>query len=899
MSGETILVVDDNRQIADFMAGKVLRNMGFETLVAYNGKTALEIIRVRPISLMLLDLQLPDTTGLELLRKLHIEGHSVPTILVTAHGSEEIAVDAFRLGVQEYLNKPVDTDLLFKAVTRALAESRLRKEKEVLNTQLRDQISWLTVLSKIGQSVTSTLELDEVLRRIVEAGVLLTKAEEGFLALLDSETGQIYLRAVKNIDQARSKTMRLPVSDSLVGSVITTGKPLRISQTKEDAPLKVSTGFLVHSLLHVPIFSKGRAIGVLSVDNHTTRQMFREIDEALLTSLGDYAAVAIENASLYQQAQQEIVERARIEQALRESEERYALAVRGANDGIWDWDLKKNTVYYSPRWKAMLGYDDDGVGVTPNEWFNRIHPEDLDRTKLDIFYHYRGATNHFENEHRMLHKDGTYHWMQSRGIAVWDTDGTPCRMVGSLTDITDRKSAEQKLSHDAFHDTLTDLPNRTLFMDRLSLAVERAKRREDFLFAVLFLDLDRFKDINDSLGHLTGDQLLIAIAKMLGEDLRSTDTVARLGGDEFVILLEDIIDISDATHVADRIQEKLTRSIKLSDREVFVTTSIGIVLSMTGYQRPEDVLRDADIAMYRAKAQGRARYEIFDLAMRDRIMDRISLETDLRQAFERNELLMYYQPIVSIMDNRIIGFEALVRWQHPERGLLSPTEFIPMAEESGLILSIGRWVIREACTQMREWLTDFCTEPPLTISVNLSGKQVAQPELYDQIEEILKETSLDPHSLKLEITESAIMDNIDFAVQVFTRLQSLGVQIQVDDFGIGYSSLNYLSHFPINTLKIDRTFVRNMTKDNNYLKIVQAIIMLAHGLGMTVIAEGVETEAQLSQIKALGCELAQGFYISKPWDVQGIKQLLSQTFAGDNRFSNRSAKTLEVLRRST
>lgn len=897
MSGETILVVDDNRQIADFMAGRILRSMGYETLVAYNSKTALDIVRVRPISLMLLDLQLPDTTGLELLRKLNAEGHSVPTILVTAHGSEEIAVDAFRLGVQEYLNKPVDTDLLNKAVTRALTESRLRKEKETLTVQLRDQISWLTVLSKIGQSVTSTLELDEVLRRIVEAGVLLTKAEEGFLALLDAETGQIYLRALKNIDQTRSKTMRMPVNDSLVGSVITTGKPLRISETNENTPLKVSTGFLVHSLLHVPIFSRGRAIGVLSVDNHTARQPFREIDEALLTSLGDYAAVAIENASLYQQAQQEIVERARIEQALRESEERYALAVRGANDGIWDWDLKKNSVYYSPRWKDMLGYEENSIGNTPNEWFNRIHPEDLDRTKLDIFYHYRGATNHFENEHRMMHKDGTYHWMQSRGIAVWDADGTPCRMVGSLTDITDRKAAEQKLSHDAFHDTLTDLPNRTLFMDRLRLAVERAKRRSDFLFAVLFLDLDRFKDINDSLGHLTGDQLLISIAKMLGEDLRSTDTVARFGGDEFVILLEDISDIGDATHIADRIQEKLTKSFKLLDREVFVTTSIGIVLSMTGYQRAEDVIRDADIAMYRAKAQGRARYEIFDSAMRDRIIDRISLETDLRQAFERNELTMFYQPIVSLTDNRIIGFEALVRWQHPERGLLSPSEFIPMAEETGLILPIGRWVLREACSQMHTWLNDFPTDPPLTLSVNLSGKQVAQPDLYDQVEQILKETSLESRSLKLEITESAIMDNIDFAVQVFTRLQALGVQIQVDDFGIGYSSLNYLSHFPINTLKIDRTFVRNMTKDSNYLKIVQAIIMLAHGLGMTVIAEGVETDVQLTQIKALGCELGQGFFISKPWDVGGIYNLLSQTFAGDNRFSNRSSRLPEILKK--
>jgi len=254
---------------------------------------------------------------------------------------------------------------------------------------------------------------------------------------------------------------------------------------------------------------------------------------------------------------------------------------------------------------------------------------------------------------------------------------------------------------------------------------------------------------------------------------------------------------------------------------------------------------------------------------------------------------MYYQPIVSIADNRIIGFEALVRWQHPDRGMLAPSDFIPMAEESGQIIPIGRWVLRDACTQMHTWLAEFPTEPPLTISVNLSGKQIAQPDLYDMVVQLLKETGLEPRSLKLEITESAIMDNIDFAVTVFTRLQELGVQIQVDDFGIGYSSLNYLSHFPINTLKIDRTFVRNMTKDNNYLKIVQAIIMLAHGLGMSVIAEGVETESQLAQIKALGCELAQGFYISKPWDVKGMRQLLSKTFAGDNRFSNRSSAVPE------
>lgn len=876
MNNEVILVVDDNRQIADFMAGKLLRSLGYDTVVAYNGQAAVNIIRTRPLSLMLVDLQLPDTNGLELLRRIKQDGYNVPAILVTAHGSEQIAVDAFRLGVQDYLTKPVDIDGLKAAVTHALSESRLRRDKEKLNDQLKEQVSWLTVLSKVGQSVTSSLEVDEVLRRIVEAGVLLTRAEEGFLALLDEKSGQLYLRAVKNIDQTKSKTMRLPVSDSMVGRVITTGKPLRIYQPEDEQPLKVSTGYLVCSLLHVPIFSKGKILGVLSVDNRANRSPFKEVDEALLTSLADYAAVAIENATLFQKAQQEILERKRVEQALRESEERYALAVRGANDGLWDWDLKNQRVYYSPRWKTMLGYQDNEIGMSPDEWFSRIHSEDLERVKLDITTHYKGLTNHFECEHRMLHHDGTCRWMLSRGIAVWNEEGVAVRMVGSLGDIDDRKSAEQKLLYDAFHDTLTELPNRTLFMDRLQFAVERAKRRQDYLFAVLFLDLDRFKDINDSLGHMVGDQLLIEIGKVLGQGLRTTDTVARFGGDEFVILLEDINDISDATRVADRVLSTMSSSFHLPDHEVFVTASIGIVLSLTGYSRPEDVLRDADIAMYRAKAKGKARYEIFDSAMRDRIMERLALEADMRQAIERNELRLHYQPIISIKDHSIIGFEALIRWQHPERGLLSPAEFIPMAEETGLIVQVGRWVLAEACRQMREWQKQYVNDPPLTISVNLSSKQVSQADLVDEIQRALQESGLDPGSLKLEITESVILDNFEYATRVFENLQRIGVQIQIDDFGTGYSSLSYLSHFPINTLKIDRIFIREMTKDSHYLKIVQAIVMMAHGLGMDVTAEGVETKEQLDLIKTLGCERAQGFYLSRPCSSEEAEALLME-----------------------
>jgi diguanylate cyclase (GGDEF)-like protein/PAS domain S-box-containing protein len=877
LESETILVVDDSKEIADFLSEKILPNLGYKTLVAYDGESAMRMVETQDVSLIILDLQLPDTNGLEFLRQLAREGHNIPTILSTAHGSEHVAVEAFRLGVQDYLPKPVDMYTLDAALTRALTETRLGREKAILTAQLKEQVSWLSVLSRVSKSITSTLELDEVLRRIVEAGVFLTQAEEGFLALLDERSGQLYLRAAKNIDQDTIKTMRLPVHDSLVGQAMRSRKPLRTSRHNEDALLKVSTGFLVQNLLHVPILSRGNSLGVLSVDNRTTVREFSDSDEAQLISLADHAAVAIENAKLYEQAQQEINERKRVAAALRVSEERYALAVQGANDGLWDWDLKNNRIYFSPRWKSMLGYAEHEIGDDPKEWFDRVHPDDVERLRLDISSHLKGLTPHFENEHRMLHRDGDYRWMLNRGIAVMDEDKVAARMAGSQADITDRKNAERRLLHDAFHDTLTELPNRALFMDRLKYAVERSKRRKDYKFAVLFLDLDRFKDVNDSLGHMVGDQLLVAVGKMLGKGVRSTDTVARLGGDEFVILLEDITEEDAAIRIAEWINDEFTHPFDLSGKEVFITTSIGIVISATRYIQPEDILRDADIAMYSAKASGRAQYQIFEPEMREQVMMRITLESDLRQALERQELVVYYQPVVSLIDGRLIGFEALVRWKHPERGLILPREFLPLAEETGLIIPLDRWVMRQACRQMREWQEQMPSDPPLAISVNLSPKQLLQPDLVEVVESVLDETGLDPGSLKLEITETTIVETSQFTAGVFANLQSLGVQLQIDDFGVGYSSLGYLSNFPINALKIDRTFVGRMSEDSHQLGIVQAIVTLTHRLGVGVIAEGVETQSQIEQLKDLGCEFGQGFLVSVPIDSEAAQKLLEET----------------------
>ena len=562
--------------------------------------------------------------------------------------------------------------------------------------------------------------------------------------------------------------------------------------------------------------------------------------------------------------------------ALRESEERYSLAVLGANDGLWDWNLQSGEIYYTNRWKSMLGCSDSEIGSKPMEWFSRIHPEDIERVKAEINGHLEAKTPQFQSEFRMRHKDGTYRWMLTRGVALRDERGT-YRMAGSQTDITERKIAEEQLLHDAFYDALTNLPNRALFLDRLATTGARskahAKRRKMDFFSVLFLDLDRFKVINDSLGHAVGDQLLIELAKRLAGCLRPGDTVARFGGDEFTILVEDITDLRDAIKVAERVQQELQLPFNLDGRDVFTSVSIGIAISSAEYEREVDLLRDADTAMYRAKEKGKSRYEVFDKSMHGKALAMLQLETDLRRAVERNEFRIFYQPVVSMNEGTILGFEALVRWQHPERGLLTPEEVIPLAEETGLIIPIGYIVLQEACRQMRVWHKTFGTTP--FVSVNISAKQFSQKNLIDHLRSILELTDFDPQYLKLEITESIIMEDIAIASSLLQKLKDLQVRLLIDDFGTGYSSLSYLHKFPIHTLKIDRAFVSS-TEGENW-EIVRTIISLARNLGMDVIAEGVETESQKDYLLSLGCDKAQGFLFSRPLDSDGVTAAFSSS----------------------
>src|SRR5437763_1321685 len=563
----------------------------------------------------------------------------------------------------------------------------------------------------------------------------------------------------------------------------------------------------------------------------------------------------------------------RAQEALRESEERYALAAQGANDGLWDWNVLTNFVHYSPRWKAMLGCQEGEVGGTPEEWFDRIHDADRERVKQEIAAHQKGLTPHFESEHRMLHKDGSFRWMLSRGLAVRDASGKTLRMAGSQTDITEGKVS----------DPLTGLPNRLLFIDRLGRVIKHAKRRKDHLFAVLFLDLDGFKMINDSVGHLIGDQLLLGVANRLEKCLRATDTVARLGesftvarlgGDEFTVLLDDLKDPNDAKSAADRLMKALTAPFVLGGKEVFTSVSIGIALSNPAYEQPEDILRDADTARYRAKSLGKARFEVFDADMRASVMARLQLETDLRRALERQEFRNFYQPIVSLDTGRIVGFEALLRWQHPTRGLLGPEEFILVAEETGLIRELGWWNLQEACRQMSQW-RNGPKYRDLVISVNLSAKQFLQANLVEDIRKLLHKLSLAPDALKLEITESAVMTDPSAAVEMLQQIKSIGIRLAIDDFGTGYSSLSYLHRFPLDTLKIDRSFIRDIRSDGEGLEIAKTILPLANNLRLDVVAEGVETAEQVALLRQLHCNYAQGYYFSKPLSAEGTTALLA------------------------
>jgi diguanylate cyclase (GGDEF)-like protein/PAS domain S-box-containing protein len=564
---------------------------------------------------------------------------------------------------------------------------------------------------------------------------------------------------------------------------------------------------------------------------------------------------------------------------LRVSQERYALAVEGSNDGIWDHDFQTGVGYFSPRWKALLGYADCEVDDDPQQWAARVHPDDVAKLRAVWDAHLRGDLASFENEHRMMHRDGEYRWFLTRGVAIRDRHGEPTRMAGSMSDITTRKLAEELLRRSALHDGLTGLPNRALFLERLSISLARTAREPGHRCAVMFLDLDRFKRINDSFSHAVGDELLVALGRRLSEILAPDDTIARggpggfiarLGGDEFTILLENLASPDHAALVAARIQAALEKPFQIWDRELFVSASIGIALSSASSTALE-LMRNADIAMYDAKRQGAARWSVFTAAMHRHVLDQIELETSLRTVIEERRLRVFYQPVVDLVSGDLAGFEALARW--PAGGpAVAPERFIAIAEDTGLIADLGRLVLEQACERLADWRRRAIVGPDLTMSVNISARQLGDPRrLVADVEAALRDSGLPPTSLRLEITESTVIGRPELARIALEELAGLGVRAEIDDFGTGYASLTVLQSFAGDTLKIDRSFIGRMHEDDGQRAIVRGIVALAHNLGMHVVAEGIEHPAQLALLRSIGCEFGQGYLFAPPSDAADLE----------------------------
>jgi len=548
------------------------------------------------------------------------------------------------------------------------------------------------------------------------------------------------------------------------------------------------------------------------------------------------------------------------------SEQRLQAVWAGARDGLWDWNPDTGEVHFSPRWKELLGHGAEEIPDRSQEWFRRVHPQDLGELKRGLAALAEGTAPALELEMRMIHRTGEWRWVLFRGARA-----PGLRLVGgSLTDVTALKRAENRLLVETSLDGLTGLPNESLFLDRVALALVRGARRPGQAAAVLFLDLDRFHTVNDSLGLAAGDELLVEVARRLTGLLRTGDTLARLGADKFALLLDGVRGPEAAVDFAREIERALQRPLRLGGHELFVQVSIGISLTRQATDRPEDLLRDAITAMHRAKRDGTSVYALFHPEMNQQAKERLRMEADLRHALEMQEFVLHYQPIVALRQGRISGFEALVRWQHPERGMVRPDLFIPIAEETGLIVPIGSWVLEQACRTMRGLHERYPQCEHVSVAVNLSGRQFEDGELMGSIERALQQSALSPERLELEMTESVVMARTHENAERLHSLRDLGIRLLIDDFGTGYSSLSSLQSFPLDCLKIDRSFVSRMEFDGEKREIVRTIVGLARTLDMEVVAEGIETPEQLAMLRELGCEYGQGYFFSSAVDEPSI-----------------------------
>ena len=757
--------------------------------------------------------------------------------------------------IYDDLNQPAYLDCTIEDITE-------RKRSEKLKE----------ALYRISEAANTYGTLEEFLRQVHRIICELMPAKNFYMALYDPKTETVSFPYF--VDEHDQKPSTLDLGKTMTGYIIRSGRPLLINpDTFEEMHrqgIVESVGTPSLDWMGVPLKTvENRTIGALVIQTYDEGVRYTERDRDVLAFVSSQTAMAVERISA--------------ELALREQRAFLRQVIDMSPNFIFAKDKQGRFILANEAVAQIYGTTVDNLIGKSDADFN------LNLREVEVFHHddmevINNRQEKYIPEETITDSHGEVHWLQTvkRPLLIPSTDEV--QVLGVATDITGRKDAEEKLLHNAFHDTLTGLPNRTLFLDRLSRVIERCRRHPNALFAVLLLDLDRFAFINDSFGHLAGDQLLIAASERLETCLRTTDTIARIGGDEFIIILEDLDNFSNVTQVAERLLEEMSKPFNLADQRILITTSIGVVLSASTYENPEEVLRDADIAMYRAKALGRGRYALFSGFMRADVIAQLELQTDFRQAIDYHCLVLHYEPIIHLKTRRLLGFEALVRWRHPKRGLIPPVEFISFAEETGLIIPMGSWVLKEACRQMKRWQSEYAFLQGCKISVNLSYKQFTQPNLVQQVEGILHETGLAPDCLRLEITESTIMGNLEVVISALKRLRTLGVQVDIDDFGTGYSSLVSLHLLPLNAIKIDRSFISGHENKANGVEIIKTIISLAKDLHLDTIAEGVETVDQLDWVKNLGCAFAQGFAISRGMDGAMVSEFIRKFLADDGFF---------------
>jgi len=810
-----VLVVDDSKYMR-FKLRQILENDGYTVIEAENGVQALSICEQKKPEIILMDCMMPVMDGFTACTRLRElpGGDRVPVIMITSLNDDKDVDLAFEAGATDYITKPIHW---------AVLRHRVRRMLHARHTE-------------------ASLDQSEAFTR-----TLISHTLDGIITI--DTRGK-----VQSCNPAAERIFGY-MSEEVIGRDINMLMPKFYSE-----------------------YDSCPAAGLQSTEEYRGAGAVREItgrrkDGSTLIIELTVSEFYFGEQWLFTVILRDITERKKAVEALRESEERYRTLTENTYDLICEIDGGSRYLYLSPNYKDVLGYE-------PGELVGRkvtdfVYPEDYLPVKLAF-------RRVFENNtlgqviYRFIHKNGELRWFESTGKTYQTVTGER-RVVFVSRDITERQRYEETIRHQAFHDSLTGLPNRMLFKDRLTLAIAHAKRNKQML-AVLFLDLDRFKLINDTLGHDMGDQLLKCIAERLTGCVREDDTVARLGGDEFTILLPEITQVESVAKVAQKILEMIREPLVIEDHELYITTSIGIVLYPNDGEDAETLLKNADTAMYRAKEKGKNNYQIYTPAMNARALERLAMENGLRRALERNEFVVYYQPKVNINTGKIVGMEALVRWQTPDRGLLPPGEFIPLAEDTGLIVPIGEWVLRTACAQNKAW--QDAGYPPVRVAVNLSARQFHLQNLVEVVSRILKETGLAPEWLELEITESVAMQNAEYTVKMLKELKEMGIQLAIDDFGTGYSSLSYLKRFPINKLKIDRSFVNEIGLDQDNEAIASTVIVLGQSLKLGVVAEGVETEEQCDFLKQHQCDEMQGFLFGKPVSADEFEELLGRFTLG-------------------